>query len=506
MPPESPAPAAFSHREIVVILLGLALGLFLSALDQSILGTVLPRISADLGGGDTIAWVVSGYLLANTAVTPVYGKLSDIYGRKRMLQTAILLFTLGSLLCALAQSMLQLILFRILQGVGGGGLMSMAFAVIGTIVPPRQRGRYQGYFSTVWGVSSILGPALGGLFADYLDWRWVFWINLPLGLVAWLVNERTLRRLPVIHRRPRIDYPGAVLIVAAASCLLLAMTLVGQTGSWRSPEVALFAGASLLLFLLTAIQECRHPEPILPPRLFRIPTFVISNSVNLLSFMGLIAAGIFMPIFFQLVYGVSAARSGVLVIPFLLIWTLSSLLVGQIVARTGRYKRYPIITLALATVGSFLMSRVTGDTPLVLTLAYSWLLAAGSGAVGTVTFLSVQNAVPLADIGVATASLTFTRNLGGAFGVALFATLLIADSDAVLRTDPAASILGPNPGAELLHHGSQAIADAPPELRGLVEAALTQGFQSMFLAGAVIAGLAFVAALFVKELPLRTSL
>ena len=506
MPPESPAPAAFTHREIVIIMLGLMLGLFLSALDQTILGTVLPRISADLGGGDTIAWVVSGYLLANTAVTPVYGKLSDIFGRKKMLQTAILLFTLGSLLSALAQDMLQLILFRVLQGAGGGGLMAMAFAVVADIVPPRQRGRYQGYFSTVWGLSSILGPALGGLFADYLDWRWVFWINLPIGIAAWLSAERTLRRLVVAHRRPRIDYPGAVLIVAAASCLLFAMTLVGQQGSWRSPDVAMLAGASLLLFVLAAIQECRHPEPMLPPRLFRIPTFVISNSVNLLNFMGLIAAGIFMPIFFQMVYGMSAARSGIIVIPFLMIWTLSSLAVGQIVARTGRYKRYPILGLAFATIGSLLLSTVTRETPLGLTLFYSWLLAAGSGSVGTVTFLSVQNAVPMADLGVATASLTFTRNLGGAFGVALFATLLIAGSNAVLRTDAGFRVFGANPGAELLHRGSQAIEGAPPAVRALVETGVTQGFQSMFLAGAVIAGLGFLAALFVKELPLRSTL
>jgi EmrB/QacA subfamily drug resistance transporter len=506
MSPDSPAPPAFTHREIVIIMLGLMLGLFLSALDQTILGTVLPRISADLGGGDTISWVISGYLLANTAVTPVYGKLSDIFGRKLMLQTAILLFSLGSLLSALASDMLQLILFRVLQGVGGGGLMSMAFAVVADIVPPRQRGRYQGYFSTVWGLSSILGPALGGLFADYLDWRWVFWINLPIGIAAWLAAQRTLKRLVVARRRPRIDYLGAILIVAAASCLLLAMTLVGQQGSWRSPDVAISAVASLVLFILTIIQECRAAEPMLPPRLFRIPTFVMSNSVNLLSFMGLIAAGTFMPIFFQMVYGMSAARSGIIVIPFLLVWTLSSLAVGQIVARTGRYKRYPIIGLAAATIGGLLMSFVTRDTPVAVTILYSLLLAAGSGSVGTVTFLSVQNAVPMADLGVATASLTFTRNLGGAFGVALFATLLISESDAVLRTDPAAALLGANPGAELLHLGSQAIAGAPPALRDLVEAAVTQGFQAMFLAGAVIAGLAFVAALFVKELPLRTTL
>jgi EmrB/QacA subfamily drug resistance transporter len=495
----------FSHRERVVILIGLMLGMFLAALDQTIVATALPRISSDLHGIEHLSWIVSAYLLTSTAATPIYGKLSDLYGRKIMLQIAIVIFLLTSILCALAATMGQLIAFRALQGLGGGGLLAMAHATIADVISPRERGRYQAYIASTFAVSSVIGPVLGGLFVDHLTWRWVFWINLPIAVGALVLSELTLKRLVARRLRHRIDYPGAVLIVAAVCCVLLVTTMGGNEAAWDSPLIAGLAAGAVVLFALCVVQERRASEPILPPRLFADRVFLIASMVNVLTSIIMLGGIVFMPLFLQLVYGLGAGDSGLMLIPFTGATVVAAISAGRLMAATGRYKIFPLVGVTLILAGMVWLSMVTPATPLALTGGAMVLCGLGIGLVMPILVVVVQNTVETRDLGTATASISFFRSMGGSFGVALFSAVVIARLNSLVGAVPGQAVLGASPGITLLHAGAQALDLAPAAIRAPVTAAITQAFHDTFLVGAGLALLTFVLALILREVPLRTT-
>jgi EmrB/QacA subfamily drug resistance transporter len=488
---------SFSHREILGILSGILLGMFLAALDQTIVATALPTIAAELQGAEHLSWIVAAYLLTSTASTPIYGKLSDLYGRRALLRVAILVFVVASALCGLAQSMPQLILARALQGLGGGGLITMAQATIADVIPPRERGRYQAYFSGTWAVASVGGPVLGGFFADYLTWRWVFWVNLPLGVAALALGHFALRRLPARRLRRPIDYLGAALMVGAVGALLLVTAWGGTALPWSSPTVLALAAAGIVLLAFFVLQELRAAEPILPPRLFMSPVVRVASATSFLASMAMFGATILLPVFLQLVGGASASHSGMLVIPLMGGTVVGAYTAGQMMRRTGRYKRLPLIGLSAATIAFLLLAGVTAATPRALSTLYMAALGAGIGLMMPVMLVAVQNAADARDIGIATSSIAFFRSLGGSFGAAGLWTVLLV---ALGRLLPAGAGLE----AGMLRSGPDALAALPPDLRAAAAGALTGAFHAVFLAGAAIAALSLLVALFLPERPLRT--
>jgi EmrB/QacA subfamily drug resistance transporter len=503
-PPDPAAPVAFTYRETVVIITGLMLGMFLSALDQTIVATALPRISADLHGVEHLSWVVSAYLLTSTAATPIYGKLSDLYGRKAMLQIAISVFLAASVLCGLAGSMGQLILFRGLHGLGGGGLIAMAHATIADVISPRERGRYQAYIAAVFAVASIVGPVLGGVFAEHLTWRWVFWINLPIGVGALILSELTLKRLAIKRIRHRIDYPGAVLIVSAVCCVLLLTTMGGNEVPWRSPVIAGLALGALALFACCVVQERHAREPVLPPRLFGCATFVIASTANLLTAIGMLGGIVFMPLFLQLVYGMTPQDSGLMLIPLTATTVLAAITTGRLVAATGRYKIFPVLGTLVTGGGALLLSLVSPALPLWATAAAMAACGSGVGLINPVLMVAMQNAVEPRDLGTATASVSFFRSMGGAFGVALFGAVLIARLGSLVGAIPGHEAIGADPALALLHAGTGAQALAPAAIRPAVTTAMLAAFHDLFRLAAAIALLAFIVVLRLEELPLKT--
>jgi EmrB/QacA subfamily drug resistance transporter len=505
-PLEQAADPRLTHRQTIVVLFGLMLGMFLAALDQTIVATALPRMAAELHGVAHLSWVVSAYLLTSTAATPIYGKLSDLYGRKIMLQIAIVLFILTSVLCALAASMGQLIAFRGLQGLGGGGLVAMAHATIADIISPRERGRYQGYIAGTFGVASVLGPVLGGLFVDHLTWRWVFWINLPLGLAALGLAQATLRRLVVKRVRHRIDYPGALLIVGAVCCVLLVTTMGGNEVPWHSPLIEGLCVLALALFGLCVLQELRAREPILPPRLFRNPAFVTANLINLLTAIGLLGSVIFMPLFLQMVDGLSASASGLMLIPLIGVSVIAAIIAGRLMSASGRYKVFPLLGATLTGIGMLGLTMVGSGTPLPVAATALALTGFGSGLIGPVLIVVVQNAVEAHDLGTATSSISFFRSMGGSFGVALFGAVLVARLTTLIAGVPGSEALGGDAAVRLLHAGAQALTEVPAGLQPAVAAAIARAFHDVFLVGAGIAALSGLAAVFLREVPLRTTL
>ncbi len=500
-----PAPIRFTHRETLVIIGGLMLGMFLAALDQTIVATALPRIASDLHGVEHLSWVVSAYLLSSTAATPIYGKLSDLYGRKIMLQIAIVIFLLTSILCALAATMGQLIGFRAVQGLGGGGLLAMAHATIADVISPRERGRYQAYFASTFAVASVVGPVLGGVFADHLSWRWVFWINLPLGIAALVVAQTSLKRLVARRRRHRIDYPGAVLIVSAVCCVLLVTTMGGNEAAWTSPLIVGLTAAALALFALCIVQELRASEPILPPRLFANPLFATASLINLLTSVGMLGGIIFMPLFMQMVYRLDAGDSGLMLIPFTATTVVAAITAGRLMSATGRYKIFPLLGTILTCLGMMLLSLTSAATPLLLVGATMALCGFGIGLIMPIMLVVVQNAVETRDLGTATASISFFRSMGGSFGVALFGAVLIASLNARIALLSGVDVLGANPSVALLHAGGQALALVPAAIRPAAAAAITAAFHDVFRVGAALAAFGFVAVLVLREVPLKTS-
>ena len=500
-----PSQTRFTHRETIVIIAGLMLGMFLAALDQTIVATALPRMAADLQGVGHLSWVVSAYLLTSTAVTPIYGKLSDLYGRKLMLQIAISLFVLTSLLCGLANSMVQLIVFRALQGLGGGGLLAMAHATIADVISPRERGRYQGYIASVFAAASVAGPVLGGLFVDHLTWRWVFWINLPIGIGALIASQVTLKKLAAKRLRHKIDYLGAILVVSSVCCVLLVTTMGGEEVPWDSLTIKALAAGAVVLFVGCIFQERQASEPILPPRLFHNRVFVAANAANLLVSICMLGGIVFMPLFLQLVYSMQADASGLMLIPLTGGTVVGAISAGQLVARTGRYKIFPLTGLAVSCLGLLLLVTVTTATPLALVGLYLAVNGLGIGLIMPALLVAVQNSVDVRDLGSGTASITFFRSMGGSFGVALFGAVLLGRLNGLIARIPGGGVLGDSAGTDLLHAGPEAIASVPTALQPAVASAIVESFHGVFLLSAALTACAFVVLLFLKELPLRTS-
>jgi EmrB/QacA subfamily drug resistance transporter len=415
--PGAGAPAVDEPRRLVVFG-GLILVLLLAALDSTIVATALPTIVGELGGLERLSWVVTAYLLAQTVVMPLYGKLGDLYGRKRVLQTAVLIFLAGSALCGLSRSMLQLIVFRALQGLGGGGLMVSSQAAIGDVVPPRERGRYQGIFGAAFGVASIAGPLLGGFFTTHLSWRWIFYVNLPLGVVALGVLATAL---PSAGRRVahRVDYLGALLLAVALAAIVLATDLGGTTYPWSSAPIVGIVAAGALALLLFLVVEKRAAEPVLPLHLFGNRVFAVAGAVGLIVGFALFGAVTFLPLFLQVVRGQSPTASGLQLVPMMGGMLLTSIASGQIISRSGRYRLFPIVGTAVMTVGLVLLSRLRPDTGAAALSLALVVVGVGLGMVMQVLVLAVQNAVDFEDLGVATSGATLFRFIGGSVGTAV---------------------------------------------------------------------------------------
>ncbi|MEE1818333.1 MFS transporter [Streptomyces sp. SP18ES09] len=495
-----------SHRTVLVAIGALLLGMLLAALDQTIVSTALPTIVSELGGLEHLSWVVTAYMLASTAGTPLWGKLGDQYGRKKLFQSAIVLFLIGSALCGIAQNMPQLIAFRAVQGLGGGGLMVLSMAIVGDLVSPRERGKYQGLFGAVFGATSVLGPLLGGLFTQHLSWRWVFYINLPIGIVALFVIAAVLH-IPVRSTRHRIDYLGTFLIAAVATCLVLVASLGGTTWAWGSPQIIGLAVLGAVLLVWFVLVERRAAEPVLPLKLFRIRTFSLVSVISFVVGFAMFGAMTYLPTFLQVVQGVTPTMSGVHMLPMVLGLLTTSTASGQIVSRTGRWKVFPIAGTALTCVGLLLLHRLTETSSTWSMSLCFFVFGAGLGLVMQVLVLVVQNSVSYEDLGVATSGATFFRSIGASFGVAVFGTLftnrLTDKLDAVFASAGARVPPGVGPGQ--VAADPRAVSELPAELRPAVLHAFATSITDVFLYAAPVVLVAFVVAWFLKEDKLRAS-
>lgn len=496
--PEPTAPTRLSHRQIQVVFSGLMLGMLLAALDQTIVATALPKIVGDLGGLNHLSWVVTAYLLTSTASTPLYGKLSDLYGRKVLFQTAIVIFLVGSVLSGLSQNMAELVAFRAVQGMGAGGLMAMALAIIGDIVSPRERGRYQGYTGAVFALASVAGPLTGGFFVDHLSWRWVFYVNVPLGVLALMVTTAVLR-LPFQRRSHAIDFTGSALLVAAVSSLLLVTVWGGNEYRWGSPQILGLALTGLVLVGLFVAQERRAAEPVLPLHLFSNDVFRVTSAVAFIVGMAMFGAIIFVPLYLQVVNGVTPTRSGLLLLPLVLGIMAASVGSGRAISRRGRYKAFPVAGTAIMTLGLFLLSRFDVDTPRLTQSAYMVVIGVGIGLVMQVLILAVQNAVPHSDLGTATSANSFFRSMGGAFGVAIFGSIFNSRLDTYI-----AKVLPPGSAfsASSLQGGPETLRSLPPGTRMAVIESFARALHVAFLCAVPVAALGFVIVLWLRELPL----
>lgn len=493
--------AVYSHKQILIILSGLMAGMLLAALDQSIVGTALPRIVGELGGLDKLSWVVTAYLLTSTAATPLWGKISDLYGRRPVFQAAIIIFLIGSVLAGMSQNMVQLIAFRALQGIGGGGLMSIAFATIGDVIPPRERGRYQGYFGAVFGISSVAGPLLGGWFTDGPGWRWIFYINIPVGIVALIITTIALR-LPTHRRDHVIDYLGATLIVASVTCLLLYLDWAGNQLGWTNGLALTLLIASIVLAIAFVFVELRAPEPIIPMRLFANPVFSVGNLYGFLAGIAMFGAIVFLPLFLQAVLGMTPTQSGLALLPMVAGIFTTSIGSGQLISRTGKYKIFPIIGAALIAVSLLLLSTINQDTPFWEVAVFQYLLGAGLGLTMQTITTAIQNAVEFRDLGVATSSATFFRQMGGTIGAAIFGAVL--SSRLAFHMGEQFGGQAP-PGGEMSANNVQAIQALPEPVKGMVLSAFSSAIDDVFRFGVPVAIAALIVAFFIKEIPLRAA-
>jgi len=482
------------------VFIALMLGMFLAALDQTIVSTALPTIVGDLGGLNHLSWVVTSYLLASTISTPIYGKLGDMYGRKPVFLVAILIFLAGSMLAGLSQEMAELIGFRALQGVGAGGLMVGAQAIIADIVPPRERGRYMGLIGSVFALASVAGPLLGG-FLTSISWRWIFYVNVPIGIVA-VVIVSTRLHLHTPHRQHRVDYLGAALLSGGVGALILLATWGGTQYAWGSTEIVGLGIVGVALLALFVWQEHRAAEPLLPLQLFRSRIFSVANAMGFTIGMAMFGAIIFIPLFLQIVYGASPTGSGLRMIPLMAGLLVTAVLSGRAISRIGRYRPFPIAGTAVLVVGMFLLSLLGVATPPWVASAYMVVVGVGLGLVMQVLVLAVQNDARPQDIGVATSSATFFRSMGGAFGVALFGTIFATRLSDQLAGLPQRVTAHLGSGVQL---NPAQIDQLPPRVHDVVLQAFAHSLSGVFLFGMALALVPFVLSWFLKEIPLRTT-
>jgi EmrB/QacA subfamily drug resistance transporter len=494
--PESSS-AGISQQRRNFIFVAVLLGMLLAALDQTIVATALPTVVADLGGAGHQSWVVTSYLLASTIVTAIVGKLGDLFGRKAVFQASVVFFLVGSVLCGLSGSMTMLVASRALQGIGGGAIMVTAMAVIGEVIPLRDRGRYQGALGAVFGVTTVIGPLLGGFFTDHLTWRWAFWINIPVAIVVLLVAGAAIPSLAK-STRPVIDYAGILFVGLGASGLTLATSWGGAEYAWGSPVIiGLFAASAAALAVFVWV-ESHAAEPILPIRLFASPVFTVCCILGFIVGFAMLGALTFLPTFMQFVDGVSATTSGLRTLPMVAGMLITSIGSGNIVGRTGRYKVFPVAGTAIMAVGFVLLSRMDASTPAWQQSVYLFVLGAGIGLCMQVLVLVVQNTASFADLGVATSGVTFYRTIGSSFGAAIFGSLFA--NFLAGRIGPALAASGAQPSAA---QSPQALHALSPEMAAPIVNAYADSLGTVFLCAVPIAVVGFVVSLFLKEVPLR---
>jgi EmrB/QacA subfamily drug resistance transporter len=492
------AAAAAERRQILIVLPGLLMAILLAMLDQLIVGTALPRIVGQLGGVDHLSWVVTAYILASTITTPFYGKLGDMYGRKKFFLAAIVIFLVGSALSGLSTSMGELIAFRALQGLGAGGLMTGAMATIGDIVPPRERGRYMSYMMVVMMLATLGGPLAGGFITDHFSWRWIFYINLPLGGAALVYLFATLH-LPVHRVSHRIDYLGGILLAVATTATILVATWGGSEYSWGSVKIIgliVVAVVAAVAFLLT---ERRAAEPILPLHVFRNRNFSVTMALTFLLGLALFGAMTFLPLYQQTVQGASATVSGLMLTPMMVGSTITSIVAGQLVTRTGRYKAFPIIGGGLMTVAMFLMTHLGANTARVTSGIFYVVLGLGLGFMMQMVSLVAQNSVELKDMGVASSARMFFQQIGGSLGVAAFGAIFASRLTDALKAAPK----GVNISASGGQLNPATVNSLPAAVKHAVFPAIAHALDGVFWWALPAAALAFVLAWFIKEVPLR---
>jgi EmrB/QacA subfamily drug resistance transporter len=495
------AASQLSSRQVLVVMAGLLLGMLLAALDQTIVATALPTIAGDLHSLSKLAWIVTAYLLAATVSTPLWGKLGDLYGRKFFFQVAIVIFLIGSVLAGLSQTITELIIFRAIQGIGGGGLMVGAQTIIGDIVPPRDRGRYQGFFGAVFGVASVLGPLIGGFFVDTLSWRWVFYVNVPVGVIALMVVAAVLpgRRGREQHK---VDYLGTIMIGAAATSLVLLTSLGGVTFPWGSAPIVTLAVLAVVFTACFVLAERRAAEPVLPVHLFTQRVFTAASAIGFVVGFAMFGALTYLPQYLQIVQGVSPTVSGLRQLPLMAGLPTTSVGTGQLISRWGRYKVFPIVGTATLTVGLYLLSHLGPSTGTALASLYMFVFGVGIGATMQVLVIAVQNAIDYADLGAGTSGVTFFRSIGGSFGTAVFGAIF----DHVLPGNVASALhgLALPPGVSVTSGATPAaLAKLPPPVHAAIVSGYSASIRTVFLAAIPVGAVAFVLTWTLRELPLR---
>ncbi|MFF7457615.1 MDR family MFS transporter [Kitasatospora sp. NPDC008115] len=500
-PAEDEAPR--SAREIRLVMIGLVITMLLAMLDGLIVGTAMPTIVGELGGAEHLSWVVTSYTLATAASTPIWGKLGDLYGRKGTFLTSIVIFLAGSALSGLSRDMTELIGFRALQGLGAGGLMVGVMSIMGALVPPRDRGKYQGMFAAVMALATIGGPLVGGFITDHLNWRWTFYINLPLGALALAVVVVTLK-LPKVRSKARIDYLGALLLTTGITALTLITTWGGQEYAWGSKQIlglTALAAATLIGFCYV---EQRVQEPMLPLSLFKNLNFTLVSIIGFVVGFVMFGSTVFLPLYQQTVQGASATNSGLLLMPMMFGMLVISLVVGQAVTRTGKYRIYPIIGTVVMTAGLLLLSTLSTDTSGFASACWMVVLGAGMGFLMQITMLVAQNSVELKDMGVASSTATLFRTIGGSFGVALFGALFNSRvTETMEERLGSAAGAGGSQGGDPAQLSPAALKALPEPVQDAYHHAVANGMHTVFLWGAAVAVIAVAAAVFMREVPLR---